>query len=405
MRVLFSTTAGAGHFGPLIPVARACAAAGWDVAVAAPSTFSDTVRGAGLDHLPFPDAPQEQMRAVFGGLADVSPVEADRVVMVDVFGRLDAQAALPALLPIMADWKPDLVVREPCEFGSLVAAECVGVPQVQVAIGMARLSSAFTELLQDPLAELCEAAGLPAGRAAQRFAELDTLSSVPPSLDASDVGLLTREFGHPIADDACPIWRYRTDPSSTAALPPAWGDQDLPLVYVSYGSVLAGAGHVNTLYAETLEALAEQPVRVLMTTGNAFDLDAIGSVPVNARVERWWPQADVMPAASAMIGHGGFGTTMMALAAGVPQVIVPLFAADQHQHAAQVAAVGAGVRLSGYESLADLPVALSTVLDDPNFAVQAGAVAAEIATLPDLSTGLSLLESVAATRRLSPLDG
>ena len=80
-----------------------------------------------------------------------------------------------------------------------------------------------------------------------------------------------------------------------------------------------------------------------MTTGNAFDLDALGSIPANARVERWWPQADVMPAASAMIGHGGFGTTMMALAAGVPQVVVPLFAADQHVHAAQVAAVGAGV--------------------------------------------------------------
>ena len=28
MRVLFSTTAGAGHFGPLVPVAQACLAAG-----------------------------------------------------------------------------------------------------------------------------------------------------------------------------------------------------------------------------------------------------------------------------------------------------------------------------------------------------------------------------------------
>ena len=47
MRVLFSTTAGAGHFGPLVPVAQACLAAGWDVAVAAPSTFGDTVRACG----------------------------------------------------------------------------------------------------------------------------------------------------------------------------------------------------------------------------------------------------------------------------------------------------------------------------------------------------------------------
>ena len=82
-----------------------------------------------------------------------------------------------------------------------------------------------------------------------------------------------------------------------------------------------------------------------MTTGSGLDLDSLGPIPANARVERWWPQADVMPAASAMVGHGGFGTTMMALAAGVPQVVVPLFAGDQHVHAAQVASVGAGLSL------------------------------------------------------------
>jgi UDP:flavonoid glycosyltransferase YjiC (YdhE family) len=36
-----------------------------------------------------------------------------------------------------------------------------------------------------------------------------------------------------------------------------------------------------------------------------------------------------MPHARAMIGHGGFGTTMTGLANGVPMVVVPLFAMDQ----------------------------------------------------------------------------
>ena len=48
-----------------------------------------------------------------------------------------------------------------------------------------------------------------------------------------------------------------------------------------------------------------------------------------------------------MIGHGGFGTTMAALAAGVPQVVVPLFAIDQFVNAEQVAAVHAGVQVLG----------------------------------------------------------
>ena len=46
----------------------------------------------------------------------------------------EAQAALPGLIKIVADWRPDLVVRETCEFGSLIAAEGAGIPQVEVAV-------------------------------------------------------------------------------------------------------------------------------------------------------------------------------------------------------------------------------------------------------------------------------
>ncbi len=392
--MLFSTTAGAGHFGPMVPVAQACLAAGWEVAVAAPSGFGESVRTAGLEHLRFPEAPHDLMGQVFGRLLTMPPAEGDRVVMVEVFGRLDAQAALPGLITIMADWRPDLVLREPCEFGSLAAAEAAGIPQAQVAIGMARHSGAFIEMLEEPLAELSGRVGIRPGRLADRLAEIATLTSVPASLDASDRGLMGREFGHPVADDAAPVWRHRTIPSGSAVLPPAWGDQDLPLVYVSYGSVLANAGYSDTLFGDTLAALADQPIRVLMTTGSGLDLGSLGPIPANARVERWWPQADVMPAASAMIGHGGFGTTMLALAAGVPQVVVPLFAGDQHVHAAQVASVGAGLLTSAPELATELPAALDRILNEPGFADQARAIAAEIAILPDLDGCLPLLESL-----------
>ena len=59
MRVLFSTTAGTGHFGPLIPFAKACAAAGHTVAVAAPGSFANAVTGAGFRHLAVGEPPRE----------------------------------------------------------------------------------------------------------------------------------------------------------------------------------------------------------------------------------------------------------------------------------------------------------------------------------------------------------
>ena len=124
--MLFSTTAGAGHFGPLIPVANACVAGGDAVAVAAPSSFAETVTGAGFEHLPFGAPAPELLGEVFGRVGNLPFEEADRVVVAEVFGRLDAEAALPALGKIITDWRPDVVVRETCEFASLVAADLAG---------------------------------------------------------------------------------------------------------------------------------------------------------------------------------------------------------------------------------------------------------------------------------------
>ena len=52
MRILFSSTRGAGHLQPLLPYARALVARGHEVAVAAPEEVSTTLRDAGLPHLP-----------------------------------------------------------------------------------------------------------------------------------------------------------------------------------------------------------------------------------------------------------------------------------------------------------------------------------------------------------------
>ncbi len=48
MRALFTTTAGSGHFHPLVPVARVLVEAGHEVAVAAPGSFGPTVEASGF---------------------------------------------------------------------------------------------------------------------------------------------------------------------------------------------------------------------------------------------------------------------------------------------------------------------------------------------------------------------
>ena len=52
MRVLFSCIAAYGHFHPLVPLARAFADEGHDVAFATSASFADRVHRAGFDLLP-----------------------------------------------------------------------------------------------------------------------------------------------------------------------------------------------------------------------------------------------------------------------------------------------------------------------------------------------------------------
>lgn len=397
VRVLFSTTAGSGHFGPLIPFARACVAAGHAVAVAAPASFADQVVRAGLEHVPFPDVPAEVMGAVFDRVAQLPREEGEGMVLAEVFARLDAQTALPTLTAMMADWAPDIVVRETCEFGAMVAADCAGIPQVHVAIGMGPLAAGLVDMLRQSLAELCELAGLPGARGVELLTSTATFTSVPELLDRADY-----EFGSQsrrASGREGRTWRFRdVDDVGSGRLPTNWGKRDGPLVYVTFGSVAATVGRFSDIYPATLSALADLPVRVLMTTGNGLDPASLEPIPGNARVERWWPQTDVMPLCAVMVGHGGFGTTMMALGAGVPQVVVPLFAFDQFVHASRVAAVGAGIQLLGGTSVGDqLSAAVDQVLHDPSYAKGAQAAAAQIAALPDVATSPEVLKELVGT--------
>jgi MGT family glycosyltransferase len=165
---------------------------------------------------------------------------------------------------------------------------------------------------------------------------------------------------------------------------------------VTFGSVAGSLPPFAGVFREALDALADLDVAVLMTVGRgAVDPASLDPVPSNAHVADWLPQDAVLAHASAVIGHGGFGTTMGALAAGVPQVVVPLFSFDQVVNGEHVAAVGAGVT-TGQEpggatrAAAELP----RVLDDPSYGDAARRVADAMRALPPPSEAVRVLEEL-----------
>ena len=150
------------------------------------------------------------------------------------------------------------------------------------------------------------------------------------------------------------------------------------------------------LLQRAADALGQLPVRGLVTTGPAVD-PAVISAPDNVTVTRWVRHADVLPHCSAVITHGGHGTVMKGLIAGVPLVVVPL-GRDQPDNAGRVVYAGAGIRLRKNATASALRTAVSRVIDDPRYRTAARRMAARLASERDDNRVVDELEQVAVRR-------
>jgi UDP:flavonoid glycosyltransferase YjiC (YdhE family) len=383
MRILVATTAGAGHFAPLVPFAAAMRDAGHAVRVAAPASFAAAVRRAGFDHVPLADAPPEEIGRAFARLPSLSREAANAVVIGEVFCGIDARAALPAMQAVADQWCPDVILRETTEFASYVVAERSGIPHAQVAISLAAVEK-FEEVTQPTVDQPLRALGSQRGWAGLMTAPRLTL--VPESLEDPSPAALR------------PSYRFRqpTMPASAPELPREWWPESTaPLVYVTFGSVAAGIGFFPGFYHAMLTPLADLPVRILLTVGEAGDPERLEPLPSNIHVERWWSQEHVMPRATAMVTHGGFGTTLLGLSTGLPMVVIPLFASDQYANARRIQAVGAAIALEDSTAApARVRSAVDQVLTDGAYRTAARRVADEIAHLPHPSECVPILEAL-----------
>jgi UDP:flavonoid glycosyltransferase YjiC (YdhE family) len=134
-----------------------------------------------------------------------------------------------------------------------------------------------------------------------------------------------------------------------------------PRVLVSL-STIAFPGQQETLQ-NILDGLAGEPIETVVTTGPAVDPTTL-TVPANAEVHAFLPHEDVLPACSAVIGHGGHATTVRALAHGLPLVIMPMHPMlDQAMVGKAVEKAGAGVSIKRTASPEEIRAALETVLN------------------------------------------
>jgi UDP:flavonoid glycosyltransferase YjiC (YdhE family) len=167
---------------------------------------------------------------------------------------------------------------------------------------------------------------------------------------------------------------------------------DGPLVVVAPSTAQDPDGR---LIRVALEALADEPVRVLATTNRPGA--ELPEAPGNAVVVEWVSYSQVMPLADVVVCHGGHGTVCRALGAGVPVVCCPAVG-DMVENGARVQWAGAGLMLPWrLTRAAALRAVVRRVLGNRAFAARAAAFAAWAHANQGPQRGATLVQAMIPT--------
>lgn len=154
------------------------------------------------------------------------------------------------------------------------------------------------------------------------------------------------------------------------------------------------AGQTQALQ-HVLDALTDLPVHAVVTTGPAIDPEELRT-PANAEMHRYLPHAEVMPTVSLVIGHGGHSTTMLALAHGLPLLILPMnLMFDQEIIGHAIQKNGAGVTLASSSSPTQIRAAIEQVLADGTYRQEAMRLGAAIRATRGTQAAATLLQTQA----------
>ena len=387
LRCLIAAFGDPGHVFPAISLSRALKGRGHDVIVETWPQWKDLVEAEGLG---FASAEEYQ----------VFPPPSS--------GIAGGGEAAVALMPLLEQFRPDVVVNDVLTVAPSLAAEkygcrrvtliphlwpegrpgypffSVGAQPARTAIGRS-FWRATSRLLdrglvrgRDDLNAQREVIGLPP---TDRFH-----GATSPDLD------LVATFPQLEYDEGLPDRAAITGPMPWEAPHPdiELPEGDEPLVLVAPST---SQDPDNRLVRAALEGLADLPVRVVATTNRVVPTGPI-EVPGNAVLVDWVRYSQVIPLASAVVCHGGHGTIARALAEGVPLLVCPI-AGDMNENAIRVAWSGTGLSIRwSLVGPATVRWAVSELLADPSFRSAASDLSRWSATHDGPATGARLIEAL-----------
>ena len=379
MRALLICRPLTGHYRPMLPLARALAAAGHEVAFAsgdpiageaAADGFTSFRAGLGVDS-------RELLRQKIPE-ADSLPAAQIRPFMFrELFVNIELEPRADDLMEIAGTWKPDVIVHEVAEFAGPLVATAFGIPYADHAFGPA-VQLDVIRVAGEAAAPHWRAHGLEPDALAGFYRHL-YVDICPPSLQTAE----------PVPADVQELRAFEAIPSSEPN--PPWLDAlpESATVYVTLGTMY---NKQLGVFRTVLEGLRGHELNVVVTVGKQNDPAALGPQPANVEIHRFVPQDLVLPECTLAVIHGGAGSTIGALAFGLPLLLVPQ-GADQFFNTERVVAAGAGIGLLPDQFSADsVRQAVQALLYDEAYRNAAQGIAREIAAMPGAARAVVALE-------------
>ncbi|MDT8913278.1 nucleotide disphospho-sugar-binding domain-containing protein [Amycolatopsis sp. PS_44_ISF1] len=397
MRILFCTAPGYGLTLPLVPLLWAARAAGHEVLLATTSEMTEVCAHAGLpvyDVFPRRDVWQDLVASIKPGAEPPEDLpEEYRLARRDgnPFGLFTATMTGGTIEAGRA-FGAELVIGTSDHAAGMLAAAALGVPVLEVGnrVSWSTRDRQWREgghhgFGEDDLSDvLREKHGIGDARA-KIVARIDPRAPSMGGLSAGEEPADER--------DGAPWWPMRFVPFNGGTVVPEWAmtRPRRPRIAVTLGTVVPVLSGVSTLRV-VVDALAGLDVDVVLAAGRA-DLTELGRLPSTVDPVGFLPLSVFLPTCSAIVHHGGSGTTAAPLFYGVPQLVLPSFA-DNPMSAQQVADRGVG--LSHDPATVDVGTVRALVgrlLEEESFRTAAAQVRDEMAAQPSPS---SVVERVIA---------
>lgn len=426
--ILIASCPPVGHVSPLLNVARGLVARGDRVTFLTSARHADKIRAVGAEPRPLPlgaDYDDSALDAELPGRAETSGIPRINFDVENVFVRplpyqfsalqellaensYDAvitDAFFLGVLPLLLD---DSVARPPILAYSTTplfltsrdtAPGGPGITPVPGTVGRLR-NRVLTRVTHDILLR-------PAHRAADRMLVAMGLPKLP--VFVLDCGVLADRLIAP----TIPEFEYHrsdlpghvrfvgavTPPPSENFVPPPWWDtlrNGRPVVHVTQGTV--DNADLTRLVEPTIEALADEDVTVVATTGGRPVSQIAIPLPANTYVAEYLPHDVLLPMVDVMVTNGGYGAVQRALADGVPLVVAGQ-TEDKPEVAARVEYFGAGVNLrTGLPTAAAVRHAVRDVLSDRLFRDKARSLQGAYATRDGVAEIASVVDEVIVER-------